>query len=112
MDDEALTIKNRREALQAKIANGMSYTDLARELGISKGALWKFLNDDYVPTSTDLRRALGIPLIASVTAIDGEVEPGSLALASKQCPKCGRHFVPNSNRKYCFFCSPYRGNSK
>lgn len=112
MSDKLPRKKYLLEAIGALRAEGKTWEQIAAHFGVSKGAIWKFYNiADYYPTSNHILRALELPTTAVVTAIDGEVEPGSLALASKQCPKCGRHFVPNSNRKYCFFCSPYRGKA-
>ena len=49
-----------RHDLKAKALSG-GYQKLADELDVSKGALWKFINTDYVPTGIVLRRKLGIP---------------------------------------------------
>jgi len=37
------------------------------EQDISKGALWKFINTDYVPTSSIIRRKLGIPKLELIS---------------------------------------------
>jgi len=54
------TIDLIRHDLKARLGSG-GYQKLADELDVSKGALWKFINTDYVPTSIVLRRKLGIP---------------------------------------------------
>lgn len=48
-----------RQDLKAKLGAG-GYQKLASELDVSKGALWKFINTDYIPASDVLRRKLGI----------------------------------------------------
>lgn len=37
------------------------FSQICRELEISKGALWKFIYTDYIPTGLELLRKLGIP---------------------------------------------------
>lgn len=55
------TIDLIRHDLKAKALSG-GYQKLADELDVSKGALWKFINNkDYIPTGALLRRKLGIP---------------------------------------------------
>ena len=54
------TIDLIRHDLKARLGAG-GYQKLADELNVSKGALWKFVNTDYVPTGIVLRRKLGIP---------------------------------------------------
>jgi len=49
-----------RDDLRAKALSG-GYQKLADELDVSKGALWKFIKTDYIPTNIVLRRKLGIP---------------------------------------------------
>lgn len=55
-----------RYALKAKLRKftgndtDQTYDDLAVELGISKGVLWKFLNTDYIPDNLAIRNRLGI----------------------------------------------------
>ncbi len=55
-----------RNTLKAKLCHHTSnpsdqtYDQLAVELGISKGALWKFVNTDYVPDDLGIRTRLGI----------------------------------------------------
>lgn len=46
-----------------------TYGELASEMSVSKGALWKFLNTDYVPSGNELRRKLGLPEIIQHSAI-------------------------------------------
>lgn len=51
-----------RDSLLARVkGDDSSYHKVADELEISSGALWKFLNTDYVPTSNRIRHALGLP---------------------------------------------------
>ena len=56
-----------RDALKAQLREftgklqDKTYDELAVELDVSKGALWKFIHTDYVPTSSIIRRKLGIP---------------------------------------------------
>ena len=54
------TIDMLRDDLKARLAPG-GYQKLADELDVSKGALWKFIKTDYIPTNDILRRKLGIP---------------------------------------------------
>lgn len=48
-------------------AEASSYRKLAQKLEIenggkaSAGALWKFIHKDYIPTSNQIRTALGLP---------------------------------------------------
>jgi hypothetical protein len=53
------TVDLLRHDLKAKLGAG-GYQKLANDLDVSKGALWKFINTDYVPTNALLRRKLGI----------------------------------------------------
>ena len=50
----------RKNELGARIKES-TYGKLSTELGISKGVLWKFINTDYIPTSIELKRKLGLP---------------------------------------------------
>ena len=56
-----------RDALKAKLRDftedpqDKTYDELAVDLDVSKGALWKFIHTDYVPTSSVIRRKFGIP---------------------------------------------------
>ena len=57
MDSTIDTVKiSLRRELEQK-----TYGELASRLGISKGALWKFVNTAYIPTDPLLRRKLGMP---------------------------------------------------
>lgn len=51
----------RGELLDRVKGEESSYHKVADDLKISKGALWKFINTDYVPTSNRIRHALGLP---------------------------------------------------
>lgn len=42
-------------------SKGKTYDQMADGLGVTKGALWKFLNTDYIPTNPVIRSRLGIP---------------------------------------------------
>jgi len=44
-----------------RISKGKTYDQLASELKVSKGVLWKFLNTDYIPTDAVIRSRLGLP---------------------------------------------------
>lgn len=44
-----------------RISKGKTYDQMAHELKISKGVLWKFLNTDYIPTDSVIRSRLHIP---------------------------------------------------
>lgn len=56
-----------RDALKAQLSfftedsEDKTYDQLAVELDVSKGALWKFINKDYVPDDIVICRKLGIP---------------------------------------------------
>ena len=53
-------IQRKKDEL-ARIITDTTYGQLARDLDISKGALWKFINTDYIPTSPEIRLRFGIP---------------------------------------------------
>ena len=59
-----LLIQRKRNALIAEIEElgKGGFSKVARDLDISKGALWKFLKTDYVPTGVELLKKLGIPV--------------------------------------------------
>lgn len=40
----------------------MSYQQLADKIGINRTTLWRFVNTDYEPKATDLRRVLGLEI--------------------------------------------------
>jgi len=54
-----------RQALKAELER-KTYDSLAGELGVSKGALWKFVKTDYVPVNPELRKRLGLPELVIV----------------------------------------------
>lgn len=49
-----------RQALKDRLGR-KTYSSLAAELGVSKGALWKFVNTEYVPTNPEIREKLDLP---------------------------------------------------
>lgn len=52
----------RRDVLSSeRNSKGKTYDQMAEELCVSKGVLWKFLNTNYVPTNPTIRHRLGIP---------------------------------------------------
>ena len=59
----SLIIKRRKSELEADIENNGRgrFSQIATERDISKGALWKFIYTDYIPTSLELLRKLNIP---------------------------------------------------
>ena len=59
-----------------------------------------------------IRRKLGLPLVANVIVIAGEVPAGSQVLSADRCA-CGQYFISNHpRRKRCFMCSPYKRRSR
>ena len=57
------TVERRKSQLRAeieKLGRG-GFSKVASDLNVSKGALWKFLNTDYIPTSKAILRKLGLP---------------------------------------------------
>ena len=56
-------IKQRKIELEADVEKrGFGgFSQICREREISKGALWKFIYTDYIPTSLELLRKLDIP---------------------------------------------------
>lgn len=55
-----------RQRLKTRIKSGVTYGQLAAELKVSKGALWRFINDGYIPKSNVIRSRLGLPEIIEV----------------------------------------------
>jgi hypothetical protein len=61
-----LTPESIKDALKAELRyftkdpNDKTYDQLADELEVSKGVLWKFVNKDYLPDDLVIRRKLGI----------------------------------------------------
>ena len=88
---------------------GISYQKIADHYGVNVGTVHQVANKSHEPIKHNIRRALGLPLVALVRAINGEIKPGAQALASLDCVKCGAAFVPNHWRRgKCFDCSPKR----
>lgn len=56
-------IQRRKAQLLAEIESfgKGGFSRVSRDLNVSKGALWKFINTDYVPTGIELLRKLGLP---------------------------------------------------
>ena len=56
-------IQRRKAQLRAEIKDlgRGGFSKVSRDLNVSKGALWKFLRTDKVPTSIELLRKLGLP---------------------------------------------------
>ena len=50
----------RMRLLRRVAENGGNVAKLARELGINKTTLWRFLWDNYEPETKTIRRALGL----------------------------------------------------
>ncbi len=63
MNNVSHVIKRRKKELGAEIKKRGrgGFSQLTKELDISKGALWKFVNTDYIPTSPILLRKLTLP---------------------------------------------------
>ena len=76
-------IQARRDSLKKELVS-YSYHKLAKRLGVSAGALWKFMNTDYVPTGNDLRRKLGIPELLTQAVIRNK--KGQFASIKKEEP--------------------------
>lgn len=57
------SIQRRKAQLLAEIDDlgRGGFSKVSRDLNVSKGALWKFLNTDHVPTGVELLRKLGLP---------------------------------------------------
>jgi len=47
-----------REKLKVRLNDGSKYSSLAEDHGTSKGAMWKFINTNYVPKDKRVRRSL------------------------------------------------------
>ena len=62
-NNASLLIQRRKAQLLAKIEDlgRGGFNKVSRDLNVSKGALWKFINTDYVPTGVELLRKLGLP---------------------------------------------------
>ncbi len=61
-----------RNELKEKIDQGTTYAALSDELNVSKGALWKFINTDYLPTSPTIRHRLGLPELIVQSIVRGK----------------------------------------
>ena len=53
-------IEKTRKALRKRVWKAKNYSVVARELGIHRTTLWRFLNDNYEPETPTIRRALGL----------------------------------------------------
>ena len=60
----SLIIKRRKAELKADVQKrgDGGFSQITRERDISKGALWKFIYTDYVPTGVELLRKLDLPM--------------------------------------------------
>jgi hypothetical protein len=66
------TAQGIRNELKEKIVQGATYATLSDELKVSKGALWKFINTDYIPTSPTIRHRLGLPELIVQVVVRGK----------------------------------------
>lgn len=87
-----------------------TYDQIAEAYQVNKGIIWKIINVwDYNPEKFENRLALGLAVPVLVQSVNGMIEPGSIALGSKQCQKCERHYIPNSGKRdQCYICLPMR----
>jgi len=95
-------IPNRlRNALETK-----SYGEIARQYGVSKGVVWRIVNDNYEPLDNAIRLALGYDLKITVLSQDGIFEgvylPANAVVV--ECPTCHRQFIRITNRQ--IYCDP------
>lgn len=55
-------VTDRKQVLSSeRDSRGKTYDQMADELGVTKGVLWKFLNTNYIPTDPVIRARLNIP---------------------------------------------------
>jgi hypothetical protein len=58
-------IDSRRASLRRRV-EASSYSAVCQKIGVSKGALWKFIHTRYVPTDPTLYHALGLGELVTV----------------------------------------------
>jgi transposase len=90
-----------QDRMQAMRARGMSWSAVAKILGVSKGAAWRMARG-IEPANTKARHAFGLP---------PKVGPRTQYQQVRYCKehRCRKAFVPNHpQRRRCFECSPFR----
>jgi hypothetical protein len=98
--------------LRAEYQELKSWDKVAGRHFITKPLAWRIAKKGYEPKRFDIRKALELPLVATVTPVLADIPFGAQALYAKMCP-CGQWFIPNSgNRARCFICSPFRKRKK
>ena len=97
----------------AELHEKYSYPKIAKAYNTNPAVIWRIVNSDYEPKKPETCHNFGLPTSATVIPISGEVAPGSYAVASKICIKCGKPFIPNSpKREKCQVCVPPRKRKK
>ena len=98
--------------MRAEYQELKSWERVAGRHGITKPLAWRIALKRYEPKRFEIRKTLGLPLVATVTPVLAAIPYGAQALYAKLC-KCGRWFIPNSGkRQACFVCNPYRKRKK
>ena len=98
----------RREMRNKYRENGSSWSTVGEAFHISKGMAFRIVERHYEPKDIFIRARLGLPNIAQVVPVVGEIPNGTQAIRADQCA-CGQWFISNHpRRKKCFKCSPYR----
>jgi len=96
-------IPNRlRKALETK-----SYGEIARQYGVSKGMVWRIVNEGYEPQDNTIRAKLGYELkvivkISQDGICEGVYLPSNAVII--ECPTCHRQFIRITNRQ--IYCDP------
>jgi hypothetical protein len=92
-----------RANLRAR-ALASSWARVADELGVSKAALWRFVNQGHEPKNADDRRRLGL------LTMMGHFPPGTIFMGQAVLCRCGRAFIGvwGNRRRLCPVCRPPR----